>query len=299
MSSDTEFLYPGESSGSESLKVVRLARRVREMRIKEPRAHVAVVGLLSSKILFYTTDEMENVRGAMKDMLWSARMKLFGCGLGEDAVRVYVPYKCVPIESPGQVVLYALNFAPRPAAPYMWDRQPKIQAAVRPELEASFNMEYDTKAREEDEKHNPTSYLTCQVEVAIWDAKTNVRRIQAMPGAKLSLKVGANSVEEVTGELTALKLRLRDLKLGDKIMWGSVSKVEIAFKGEAGVEFVRHIDKDRVEGLFRKWQAKMKITLAVDLQIPGTNIKLPIEISPYIDNEGKAGVQFQLKILDW
>lgn len=299
MSSDSEFLYPGESSGSESLKVVRLARRVREMRIKTPQAHAAVVGLLSTRILMFTTEEMEKERGRMKDILWSARMKLMQCGLGEDGVRVYVPYKCAPIEQPGIVVLYALDMAPPRTGPYMWDRQPRIQTAVGPELEASLNMEYDAKARDADEKREDVkSYLTCQIEVALWDAKTNTRQVQLMPGAKLTLKVGANSIEEVTAEIEALKLKLRALKIVDKITWGTISKVEISLKGEAGLEFKRQVD-GTAERLLKEWQAKMKLSLAADLRIPGTSIKLPIEITPYVDAAGKTGVEFQIKILDW
>lgn len=301
MANDTEFLYPGESTGSEDLKIVRIARYVRELRFKTPQAHIAVVGLLSTKILMFTTPAMEKERGIVKDTLWRVRTKLLQCQLMEDAVRVYVPYKCVPIERPGQVVLYALNWAPRPAAPYMWDRQPKVQTAVGPEVEASLNMAYDLKAHEEDEKNKEKldSLVTCEIEVAIWDAKTNTRQIQYMPDAKVTLKVGPTGIEEFGTELTAVKLKLKALNLAEKFKFGTINKVEVSLKGEAGFEFKRDFEKDRVGRLFAEWQAKVKVSLSFELQIPKTSLKLPIEVTPYIDQEGRPGIEFKLKILDF
>ena len=299
MSNDTEFLYSGESAGSEDMKIVRMARRVREMRIRTPQAHCAVVGLLSNKLLMGPKEDMEKDRGAIKDTLGRVRLKLIQCGLGEDGIRVYVPYKCVPIERPGQVVLYAIDAAPRPAAPYMWDRQPPIQAAPQAELEASLNMEFDVKAYEaEKEKKGDDSLITCQVEVAIWDAKTNTRMVQHLPEAKVSLKVGPGGIEEVSGELTALKVKIKALNLADKFKWGFINKVEVSFKGEVGLEF-KSQGKDQMNRLFTEWQAKTKVSLSFDLQIPKTSLKLPIEISPYIDQAGSVGVGVQIKILDF
>jgi hypothetical protein len=301
MASDTELLYPGESTASEDLKIVRIARYLRELRIKTPQAHIQVGGLLSTKILLLTTEAMEKERGVVKDMLWRVRTKLLQSQLTEDAIRVYVPFSCVPIERPGQVVLRAVNAAPRPARPYMWDRQPNIQTAVGPEVEASLNMAYDLKGHEEDEKNKEKldSLVTCQIEVAIWDAKTNNRQIQYMPDAKVTLSVGPTGIEEVGAELTAVKLKLKALNLADKFKWGLINKVEVSLKGEAGLEFKRDFEKDRVGRLFSEWQAKVKASLSFELQIPKTSLKLPIEITPYLDQEGKPGVQFQIKILDF
>ncbi len=299
---DTEFLTPGESYGSENLKIVRIVRRLREMRIQEPKAHLAIVGLLSTKILTFTTTQMEKERFVVKEILYRARTRALELlGENDKGVIAYVPYKCVPIERPGQVVLYALPWAPRPAGPYMWDQQPKIQTPLAPDAEASLSMVYDHKAHEQDEKNKEKldNLVWCEVEVAIWDSKTNIRKIQFLPDAKVSLTISAVGIEEVAGELTALKIKLKALNLAEKFKWGFINKVEVSIKGEAGLEFKRGFDRGKFTRLFSEWQAKFKASLSFELKIPKTSIKLPIEITPYIDQAGAPGVEFQVKILDF
>jgi hypothetical protein len=299
--SDTEYLYPGESPGAEGLKITRIARYVREMRFKNPQAHIAVRGLLSTKILMFTTPAMEKERFTVKDMVWRAANKLSQCQLTDDAVRAYVPYQCVPIVRPGMVALFARKEAPPRAGPYMWDHQPKVQTAVNPEVEASFNMVYDYKAHEEDEKNieKLKSMVVCEIEVAIWDSKTRNRRILFLPEAKATLKVGPAGIEEVGTELTALMVRVKGEIKGKYNKFDVFENVVVSIKGEAGFEFKREFEGNRLRNMFGVWQAEAKLSLAGILQIPYTSLKLPIEVEPYVDHEGHAGVEFKVKILDW
>lgn len=301
---DIEILYPQDSTGgpegnspfAEDLKIVRIARLVREMRIRSD-AHVAVVGLLSTSILMQSMDEMERDRRTIKEILWRTRQKLMQCGLGEDAFRIYVPFQCVPVIRPGQVMLFARNSKPAPAKPYLWG-QPKIQHAVHPEIEASMNMVYDLKAHEEDEKKDEeqrTRLLQCQVEITVWDIRGN-KRVMGLPGGKVTLTFGPNGVEEITGEVTALSIRLGSLNLDKKIASGEYVKVEIAIKGEGTV----NIEKGKAERQLAEWEAKLKLSLTVQFRIPKTSIVLPpIEVTPYVNHEGKPGIQFQITLYKW
>ena len=287
---DTEMLYPGESADSEFFKCVRIARHLKDMRIGEPRAHIAVVGLLSSKILMQSTEEMERDRGVIKDMLWRARGGLSQCGLGgPDDLRVYVPYKCAPIERPGQVVLFALPTAPRPPAPYMWDRQPRIQVPVHPGVEASLNMVYDLKARQEEDKHKQRAerFVDCQVEVWIVRPGSTIRERFQTPGVKVTLTVGPNGIEEFGTELTALGVRLGTL--------GSIANVHVALKGEGTFSF----EKSTADRLIKQWQSKAMLSLSATIGIPLTKLKLPIEIKAYIDNDRKPGIAVQFQVFQF
>jgi len=303
MSNDIEILYPEDATGgpdrnstfAEDLKIVRIARLVREMRIRSD-AHVAVIGLLSTSILMQSTDEMEKDRSLIKETLWRARQKLLQSQLDEGGIRVYVPFQCAPIIRPGQVMLFARNSAPAPAKPYLWG-QPRIQPAVAPEIEASINMVYDLHAREEDKKKEEerTRLLECQVEIKLWDTKGNAR-VMLLPDGKVTLTFGPNGVEEVSGEATALSVRLGALDLEKKINSGEYVRVEIAIKGEGTI----NIEKGKAERLLAEWEAKLKLSLTTQLRIPKTTIVLPpIEVTPYVNNEGKPGIQFQITVYKW
>ena len=92
---------------------------------------------------------------------------------------------------------------------------------------------------------------------------------------------------------------MRALSSADALKWGLINKDEVSLKGEAGLEFKRDFEKDRLGRLFSEWQAKVKASLSFELQIPKTSLKLPIEVTPYLDQEGKPGVQFQITITDF
>ncbi len=309
MSNDIKVLYPedamggpdGKSSFAEDLKIVDIARQVRAMRFPPPgslaqaESHVAVVGLLSTSILMKTTEEMEKDRRTIKEMLWRVREKLLQSNLSEGDIRVYVPFQCVPIERPGQVVLFARNSAPAPAKPYLWG-QPKIQPKVSPEIEASLNMVYDLKAHDEDEKKEEqrTRILECKVEVKVWEAGLGYGRVVPFPEGKVSLTFGPNGLEEVGAEVTALTVRLADF--AKNIANTQYAKVEISIKGEGAVK----VEKGKAQRLLADWEAKLKLSLTAQFRIPNTTIMLPpIEVTPYIDHEGKPGIQFQIMLYKW
>ncbi|HJQ55404.1 MAG TPA: hypothetical protein VJ890_00770 [Vineibacter sp.] len=296
MSQTTEVLYPGENYSAEDRKITVIGREVRFMRTQKESgdAHVAIVGLLGSNLMNLTRAQMERQRRCMKDTLWRARNKLIGIGLEAAAIVVYVPFKLTQNRD-GIVVLYALETAAPRVAPYMWDHQPRIQAAVTPEIEASLNMVYDAAAREEDEKHEGEDLIECEVEVTIWDDKHNKKKLSSFSDMKLSPVVGKNGIKEVAAELTLLKAALKAVDLPKKFLFGSIQKVEIGLKGEAALE----LEHEAGKVMFEKFQAKLKASLVLELGIPGTKLKLPIEIAPYLDQVGKPGVEFKVKILDF
>lgn len=60
-----------------------------------------------------------------------------------------------------------------------------------------------------------------------------------------------------------------------------------------------NLDKSTAERLFQEWKGKLKGALSFELKIPGTSIKLPIEVAGYVDSAGKPGVGFQFTILEF
>jgi hypothetical protein len=290
-STGTETLFAGESTGSEDLKLVRLARHVRGLLIRNPRAHVSVEGYLGRDALQLLPAEVEKERFTVEGWQWETRGKLVGLGVPEPNIRVYVPFQ-VRSDAAGRTVrLIAHDSAPGPAYPRHAAGVPPVQP-FDPRVSASVVV--DPTAKQEEGSARAPRHVESQVEVSLWDAKGN-RTVGVVPRAKVTLSVGPNGVEEVAGELTAFKARLKALNLAEKFRWGAVSKVEVSVKVEGSM----NLDKSTAERHFREWKGKLKATLAFELKIPGTSIALPIEVGPYVDSEGKPGVGVQFTILEF
>src|SRR5262245_19266901 len=189
--SDTETLYPVDPglpeeerqkrTEAEHFKIARMARYVRGQRMQAGTQDtwVAAVGLLSKKILLHPPEQMERERRSLKHLLWSTRDKLLEYNVYEGAIRVYVPELCTDIDSPGQVVLYALKGPPSPARPYLTD-EPAARSMTVPSIETAMNMIYDAKGHEADEKKDAEEkrkleelnrYVECKIEVKVWDTE--------------------------------------------------------------------------------------------------------------------------------
>lgn len=291
MSTGMEMLYLGESEGSESLKLVRLARHVRDLMIKNPQAHVSIEGYFGRDAMQLVPAEVEKERFTLEGWQWDKRDKLISLGIPDSNIRVYVPFQ-VKSDAAGRTIkLTAHDSAPGPAFPRQAGNTPQVQP-FNPLVSASVII--DPKAKQEEESKRASRAVESQVEVSIWDDKGN-KKIGIIPKSKVTLSVGPNGVEEVAGELTAFKLKLKALNLAEKFKWGTISKVEIAFKVEGSI----NLDKSTAERLFTEWKGKLKVALSFELKIPGTSIRLPIEIAPYLDSEGKPGIGVQFTILEF
>lgn len=291
MSTGIETLYVDESEGSENLKLVRLVRHVRGLMIKNRQAHVAVEGYFGRDAMTLEPTVAEKERFTLEGWQWEKRNKLISFGLPEPNIVVYVPFQ-VKSDADGRTVrLTAYETAPKPAFPRQGNNLPTIQP-FSPSVSASVVI--DPKSRQEEGSNRASRHVETQVEVTVWDDKGN-KKIGFLPKSKVTLSVGPNGIEEVGGELTAFKLKLKALNLDEKFKWGFISKVEIAFKVEGSM----NLDKSTAERLFREWKGKLKAALSFELKIPGTSLKLPIEVAPYVDSEGKPGVGLQFTLFEF
>jgi len=291
MSTGVETLFVGESDESENLKLTRLVRHLRGLMIGNLSAHVSIEGYLGRDAMLLEPDVVETERFALEGWECAVWEKLIFLGIPESAIRVYTPFQ-VKSDAAGRTIkLTAHDSAPGPAFPRQAGNSPKIQP-FNPTVSASVII--DPKAKQEEGSNRAARQVESQVEVSLWDAKGN-RNVVFLPKSKVTLSVGPNGVEEVAGELTARKLKLKSLNLAEKFKWGSISKVEISFKIEGSM----NLDKSTAERLVREWKGKLKVALSFELRIPGTAIKIPIEVAPYVDSEGKPGVGVQFTIVEF
>jgi hypothetical protein len=128
---------------------------------------------------------------------------------------------------------------------------------------------------------------TVETQVAIDLSYTDsAGKRQKLP-VKLTVHVGSNGFQGFEGELTALTKKLKS-----QIAGGVIRDVTVAISFDAQVT----VDKTTANRQLPVFAAKLKSALSADLGIPGTSIKVPVEISVFVDPQGKpgAGVNFTL-----
>jgi hypothetical protein len=270
----TETLYPGESFGSHNLKLVRLARTHRGMAITNPDAHIAMVGYLAGSHLLRDTKAFCVQVDRMIDQLVDVRDTLISLGILKTAIIGYFPYQVAPITA-NLIVLTARNaranpgfpgysFVPPSAVPgpEFQDDGPKGQVIINP-----FAEPHAVRA---------SRTIETQLDITVWDDKGIGKKL---PGPmKLSLSVGPNGLEEVGGELTLLKQKLRN-----HLLFGVLNKVVLSLKAEGTLDF----DTSTAHRLLGDWSAKLKSSLEFEIHIPRTALKIVVEGTLGVDQTGK------------
>src|SRR5262249_25616091 len=123
-----------------------------------------------------------------------------------------------------------------------------------------------------------------QIEVTLWDDKGNKKILPAM---KVTLNVGPNTIEEVGGELTLFRQKLKT-----QMFWGLVTKVQLSVKLSAKLDF----DHSTAQRLVGQWSAQLKSSLEFDLKVPKTSIGVHVEATLGVNQAGKPvpGIQFSV-----
>jgi outer membrane protein OmpA-like peptidoglycan-associated protein len=150
-----------------------------------------------------------------------------------------------------------------------------------PQVEASVVV--DPTAKQESGSARASRNLETQVEVKL---EFNVvgKRIKAE--FPLTIHVGPNGFSEVEIE-GALKAQLAKQMLG-----GAVTEPTVFVSFNPGV----NLDKSTATRLIPDFSAKFKIGLSAVLNIPHTDIKLPVEASIFADPLGKPGAEAKITL---
>jgi hypothetical protein len=282
----TETIYAQESLGSENLKLVRIARVQRGMAITNPAAHLAMVGCLASSSLIRDDAGFQKEVERMIDRLIDLRGRLISFGVLPNSIIGYFPYQVAPITE-NLIVLTARNSAAKPlfpgyklvapsavTAPAAADEGPKGQVIIDP-----FAERQPVRA---------TRTLETQIEVTVWDDKGIGKKL---PGPmKVTFNVGPNGFEEVGGELTLLKQKLKN-----QMFFGAINKVEISLKAEGKLDF----DKSTARRLIGDWGAKLKSSLEFEIKIPKTSITIGVEATLGVDQAGKPSPELKFTVFEF
>jgi hypothetical protein len=140
------------------------------------------------------------------------------------------------------------------------------------------NLVIDPFADEDD------SVVGTEIAITVWDDKNNLRKFAE--ALEVNLKIGPNGVEEVGGELTAIRRRLKN-----QALFGIIRNVDLSVK-VAGV--LKGIDVATLRRVVGDWTADVKAELEFDLKIPKSAIVIKFKVKLGVDAAGQpsAGVEF-------
>lgn len=273
MPGDREMFYDGEADAAENLKLVRIVREVRQMRFRNPRAHISVEGIMSQQVTMLPAETAEKERWTTEAYSWSKREKLIWLGLPEQAIVVYKAYRLLPIT--GRAAMLIAHDS-TPGHPLPTRSPPPFQ----PYNPASLpTVTIDPQAMQSAGSDNIVRAVEAEIEVEVWDDKGNRRKVA--PSASVKLKVGPRGFEEVGAELIFLKATLRDLKGPRKSFWGIISKVRVTVKGQASMKLDKISGEKALKGLSAELEASLKADVTV-----AKNWKLPVELVLKADADG-------------
>jgi hypothetical protein len=92
---------------------------------------------------------------------------------------------------------------------------------------------------------------------------------------------GFKGFKGLEAELTVLSLRLKK-----QAFWGLASDITVSVSFSAELSF----ESSTANRAMAEFAAKVKAAVSVDLKVPGTSFKIPVEISVFVNSEGKPGV---------
>lgn len=95
---------------------------------------------------------------------------------------------------------------------------------------------------------------------------------------KISLHFDGKNFKGLEGELTVLTKKLKS-----QMAWGTITDVTVSVSFSAELT----LDKDAANRVMPQFAAKLKAALSAELKIPGTAIKIPIEVSLSAGPDGK------------
>jgi hypothetical protein len=274
----TETLFPAEIApewaASADFKLVRLARKFRGAAIGKPESHILIMGALSRNS-FVGHKPREAIQ-RMVDRMLTAREKLISFGVAEDSIIGYLPRRPAP-STGDSIAVTARDTAAPQILPGMRVVPPSQGRRTSEEDAAKGNVVIDPFSDE-----GPT--IDTEIEITVWDDKNN----KLKQSFEITLKIGAEGVEEVEGELTVIKTRIKN-----QAFFGLIKNVELSVKlsGSVGV------DLTSAERLLGNWAAELKGSLEFEIHVPSTSIVIKVEGTIGVDTEGNPvpGIQFKFE----
>ncbi len=274
-SSRSETIDFGEPNASQSYKLVRLVRTLRMEWTNNPTSEINIYAYINE--FPYNNAKQKDERESMRQRISYVLGALQQMGVPDP--QVYVGGIAFSSNRAGAIDLSIRDgkstFILPPYPPAVSPSAPKEPSAQREKwLDAEAEIGVDPKDRK------------VEVEVGVkYEGDPFTKIIQ--PTLKCVF-TDDGRLKEVGAEITLMKAEIAKRIAGFR-------NVEIAAKTAGSIEF----SKKTAERQQTELHAKLKAELSADVNIPGTQIKMPVKLSVDVDPEGKLGISALITVIEF
>jgi hypothetical protein len=263
-----ETLYPADSDASESAKLLKIARGYKSRAIDYAKVvNVNIYGYISSEAQMNSTTE-KSERAAMQNRMNRVRDSLIQMGVASD--KVWIGGVAFSSNWGGQITVSIREVNVNsiilpPYTPYVPPANPKKSPDAKEQwIDADGSVKKDV----------PKNVIAIEIEVSLKEG--GIFRTKPPISAKASVK--SDGKIELGAEWTPIEEEIKK-----KALWGTVQEVKFKISAEGNVE-MKFDDKK----FHSELNAAVKAALSATLVIPGTSIKIPVEVSIGVSSEGKV-----------
>lgn len=275
-----ETLYPTDSQASEGEKLLRVSRSYKSQTMLSLRKiiNIKIYGYIRTEAQMSSETEKRE-RAAMQQRFSAIRDRLVQEGIPSD--RLWVGGVAFASNMGGQINVYTDEVTTSslilpPYAPYVPSTDPPKPSGGKEQwLDAEGSVKKDALK----------GTIAIEVEVSLKEGGI----FRTKPPISVKAAVKSDGTIELGAELVAL-----EKEIVQKAAWGTVQEVKFKISVEGGAGFKYDKDEQRFT---RELNAAVKAALSANLVIPGTKIKLPVEVSIGVGVDGKVvpGLQFTYK----
>jgi hypothetical protein len=263
-----ETIYPIDSTASESAKLLKISRAFKSREIDMAKiVNVNLYGYISTESQMNSVTE-RNERAAMNNKLNAARDQLLKMGVSDDKIWkggiAYSPNRSGQIDVSVREVNLNTIILP-PYTPYVPPANPQT-----PPNQKEQWLDSDGSAKKDVLK----DVISIEIEISLKEG--GIFRTKPPVSAKASAK--SDGKIELGAEWTPIKE-----EIAKKVLWGAVQEVKFKISAKGGVK-MKFDDKK----FHSELNASVKAALSATLVIPGTSIKIPVEVSIGVNSEGKV-----------
>jgi len=266
--SNFETLYPTDSEAAEADKVLRIARSYSQSSINLSKSmSINIYGYIRTESQMNSQTE-KSERGAMQQRFEAVRQRLVQAGVPSD--KIWVGGVAFSSNWGGQITisLKEVNLNSiilPPYTPSVPSNDPQKPSGAKEQwIDADGSVQKDVLKGE----------LSIEIELSLKEGGI----FRTKPPISVKGSVKSDGTIELGAELTAIEQEIKS-----KAAWGTIQEIKfkVSVEGGVGVKF----DDKRIHS---EVNAAVKAALSATLVIPGTSIKIPVEISIGVDIDGKV-----------
>ncbi len=272
-----ETIYQVDSEASESAKLLRIARGYKSQAIDNSKiVSINIYGYINTEAQMSSVTENRE-RAAMQTRFGNMRNNLIQMGVPND--KIWIGGVAFSSNWSGQinVSLREVNLNSiilPPYTPYVPSNDPQKPSGAKEQwLDADGAVKKDVLKGE----------IAIEIELSLKEGGI----FRTKPPISVKASVKSDGTVELGAELTAIEEEIKK-----KAVWGTIQEIKfkISVEGSAGFKF----DEKRIN---TEVNAAVKAALSATLVIPGTSVKIPVEVSIGVGISGEIipGIQTTYK----